>query len=202
MVTGADTYSIEIATDATFSTIIDSQSGLTDPTTIAAALLNDQTYYWHVRSHNAGGDSAWSPAWSFTTVPAIADVPTLAAPTNNATDIALDGALEWNMVTGADTYSIEIATDATFSTIIDSQSGLTDPTTIAVALLNNQTYYWHVRSHNAGGDSAWSPAWSFTTVPAIADVPTLAAPTNIATDIALDGALEWNDGHWRGYVFE
>ena len=150
------------------------------------------TYYWHVRSHNAGGDSAWSAAWSFTTVPAIADVPTLTAPTNTATDIALDGTLEWNMVTGADTYSIEIATDATFSTIIDSQSGLTDPTTIAVGLLNNQTYYWHVRSHNAGGDSAWSAAWSFTTVPAIADAPILTAPLDLSTDIALDGTLEWN----------
>ena len=145
-----------------------------------------------VRSHNAGGDSAWSAAWSFTTVPAIADVPILTAPINIATDIALDETLEWNMVTGADTYSLEIATDDTFSTIIDSQSGLTDPTTIAVGLLNNQTYYWHVRSHNAGGDSAWSAAWSFTTVPAIADVPTLTAPTNTATDIALDGTLEWN----------
>ena len=113
-----------------FTTIIDSQSGLTDPTTIAVGLLINQTYYWHVRSHNAGGDSAWSAVWSFTTVPAIADVPVLSAPSDLSTDIALDGALEWNMVTGADTYSIEIATDATFSTIIDSQSGLTDPTTI------------------------------------------------------------------------
>ena len=118
----------------------------------------------------------WSATWSFTTVPAIADVPTLTAPTNTATDIPLDGTLEWNMVTGADTYSIEIATDATFSTIIDSQSGLTDPTTIAAGLLNNQTYYWHVRSHNAGGDSAWSFPWSFTTVPAVADAPILTAP--------------------------
>ena len=47
-------------------------------------------------------------------------------------------ALKWNMVTGADTYSIEIATDATFSTIIDSQSGFTNPTTIAAGLLNNE----------------------------------------------------------------
>ena len=191
-VTGADSYQVQVSELSDFSTIVLDQSGITGITATLSGLSNSTTYYWRVLSHNAGGDSVWSAAWSFTTVPAIADVPTLTAPINTATDIPLDGTLEWNMVTGADTYSIEIATDATFSTIIDSQSGLTDPTTIAAGLLNNQTYYWHVRSHNAGGDSAWSAAWSFTTVPAIADIPTLTAPINTATDIALDGALEWN----------
>ena len=189
--TGADSYTVEIATDNTFNNVVDTQTGLTGTSATPSGLLNSTTYYWRVSAVNTGGSST-SEIWSFTTVPAIADVPTLTAPTNNATDIPLDGTLEWNMVTGADTYSIEIATDATFSTIIDSQSGLTDPTTIAVGLLNNQTYYWHVRSHNAGGDSDWSPAWSFTTVPAIANVPTLAAPTNNATDIALDESLSWS----------
>ena len=194
MVTGADTYSIEIATDATFSTIIDSQSGLTDLTTIAAGLLNNQTYYWHVRSHNAGGDSAWSGAWSFTTVPAIADAPVLATPLDLSIDIALDGTLEWNTATGADSYTVEIATDNTFNNVVDIQTGLTGTSATPSGLLNSTTYYWRVSAVNTGGSSI-SEIWSFTTVPAIADVPILSAPTDLSTDIALDGTLELEYGH-------
>ena len=175
-----------------FTNIIDSQSGLTGPTTIPAGLSNNVTYYWHVRSHNAGGDSAWSSTWSFTTVPAIADVPDLSAPLDLSTDVALDETLSWSAVSGAESYSLEVSDDMNFTNIIDSQSGLTDPTTIPAGLSNNVTYYWHVRSHNAGGDSAWSPAWSFTTVPAIADVPTLSAPLDLSTDVALNETLSWN----------
>ena len=189
--TGADSYTVEIATDNTFNNVVDTQTGLTGTSATPSGLLNSTTYYWRVSAVNAGGSST-SEIWSFTTVPAIADVPTLTAPTNNATDIPLDGTLKWNMVTGADAYSIEIASDATFSTIIDSQSSLTDPTTIPAGLSNSMTYYWRVLSHNAGGDSAWSSTWSFTTVPAIADAPILSAPSDLSTDIALDGILDWN----------
>ena len=101
---------------------------------------------------------------------------------------------------GAESYSLEVSDDMNFTNIIDSQSSLTDPTTIGVGLSNNVTYYWHVRSHNAGGDSAWSGAWSFTTVPAIADAPILTAPTNTATDIALDESLELDCCNWSRYL--
>ena len=189
--TGADSYTVEIATDNTFNNVVDTQTGLTGTSATPSGLLNSTTYYWRVSAVNTGGSST-SGIWSFTTVPAIADVPTLTAPSNNATDIALDESLSWSAVTGAESYSLEVSDDMNFTNIIDSQSGLTDPTTIPAGLLNNETYYWHVRSHNAGGDSAWSAAWSFTTVPAIADAPILSAPLDLSTDIALDETLSWN----------
>ena len=176
----------------TFTKIIDSQSGLTDPTTIAVGLLNNQTYYWHVRSHNAGGDSAWSAAWSFTTVPAIADVPTLAAPSDLSTDIALDGTLDWNAVTGADSYRLQVSELSDFSTTVLDQSGITGTTAGLSGLSNSITYYWRVLSHNAGGDSPWSSTWSFTTIPAIADAPVLSLPSDLSTDVALDEILSWD----------
>ena len=190
-VTGADSYRVQVSELSDFSTTVLDQSGITGTTATLSGLSNSTTYYWRVLSHNAGGDSAWSAAWSFTTVPAIADAPILSAPSDLSTDIALDGTLEWNATTGADSYTLEIATDNTFNNVVDTQTGLTGTSATPSGLLNSTTYYWRVSAVNTGGSST-SEIWSFTTVPAIADVPTLTAPTNNATDIPLDGTLEWN----------
>ena len=126
-------------------------------------MLNNPTYYWQVSFHNAGGSSTWSAIWSFTTVPAIADVPTLSAPLDLSTDVALNETLSWNAADGADTYSLEIATDNTFTNVVDTQTGLTGTTATPANLANNTTYYWRVLAHNSVGDSPWSTSWSFTT---------------------------------------
>ena len=190
--TGADTYQIQVSASIDFSTTVLDQSGITGTTTTLSGLSNSITYYWRVLSHNAGGDSPWSSTWSFTTIPAIADAPILTAPSDLSTDIALDEILSWDAVTGADSYRVQVSELSDFSTIVLDQSGITGTTATLSGLSNSTTYYWRVLSHNAGGDSAWSAAWSFTTVPAIADAPVLAAPSDLSTDIALDGTLEWN----------
>ena len=144
------------------------------------------------RSHNAGGDSAWSSTWSFTTVPAIADAPVLSAPSDLSTDVALNETLSWIAANGADSYQVQVSELSDFSTTVLDQNGITGTTATLSGLSNSITYYWRVLSHNAGGDSAWSSTWSFTTVPAIADVPTLSAPSDLSTDVALNETLSWN----------
>ena len=101
-------------------------------------------------------------------------------------------ALSWNAVTGADSYRVQVSELSDFSTTVLDQSGLTVTTAMLSGLSNNTTYYWRVLSQNAGGDSPWSSIWSFTTIPAIADVPILTAPSDLSTDIALDESLSWN----------
>ena len=83
----------------------------------------------------------------------IADAPVLAIPLDLSIDIALNDTLEWNAATGADSYTVEIATDNTFNNVVDTQTGLTGTSATPSGLLNSTTYYWRVSAVNTGGSS-------------------------------------------------
>jgi subtilisin family serine protease len=90
-------------------------------------------------------------------------VPTLSAPSNGATNIALRPTFQWNAATQATSYHIQVDDDPGFgSPIIDVDVNGTSytPTTN----LNATTvYYWRVRANNACGQGSYSTVFSFTT---------------------------------------
>ena len=70
----------------------------------------------------------------------------------------------WNSVSEASTYLIEIATDAGFSNIVDSQAGLENPAyTPASSLSETTLHYWRVTASNLCGSGSTSAVYSFTT---------------------------------------
>jgi len=88
-------------------------------------------------------------------------VPTLVSPSDNATDIN-NPILTWVNSDNTATYQLQIATDATFNTIvIDTQ--LTDNSYVFSAASNDTTYYWRVKASNSCGDSSFSTAYQFKT---------------------------------------
>ena len=93
--------------------------------------------------------------------------PNLSAPANGATGIATSPTLTWGTVSGPTTYGVQVATTSTFASIVANDLTLTVGTRTITGLVNNTTYYWRVNVKNAGGTSAWSNVWSFTTVPPI-----------------------------------
>lgn len=93
----------------------------------------------------------------------------LASPEDGATGQSLTPTLSWNASTGADTYSIAVATDPALTNIVDSASGIvtTNYTVTSGALSNNTTYYWGATATNITGSTSSLPfARSFVTVPA------------------------------------
>jgi hypothetical protein len=192
-VTGAATYRVQVSTASDFSTgIVADDSTLTAATKALSGLSNSTQYYWRVDAKNAGGTSAWSTAFSFTTVVAVSGVPVPTSPSNGATGVALAPALTWSTVTGAATYSVQVSTASDFSTgIVADDSTLTAATKALTGLANSTQYYWRVNAKNAGGTSVWSSVSSFTTIVAIPGVPTLTAPANNATGVALTPNLTW-----------
>src|SRR5690606_33567379 len=155
-------------------------------------LENETVYFWRVRSVNDGGVSEYSAHRSFTTIPAIAGVPTLLSPDDEATLVELDENLTWNAVDGALSYDVQVATDNTFENV--EAINVTEGTSYQLTgLENGTTYYWKVRSVNDGGVSEYSAHRSFTTIPAIAGVPTLVSPADEATLVELDENLTWNE---------
>lgn len=121
--------------------------------------------------------------------------PTLDSPGNDATSVSTSLTLDWNAVSDANSYRVQLATNSGFSSPIVDKNNLSQ-TQHSVSSLNYSTvYYWRVRAKNANGNSTWSDTWSFTTDdPPIAPPasPTLDSPEDDATSVSRDIALAWN----------
>lgn len=113
------------------------------------------------------GTAQDSPGHDMTIELAVTDgVPgavTLQSPLDASANVSTSPQLSWQATTDASSYSVEIATDAAFSNVIDSQSGLTSTSYDASGLAFNTTYYWRVTAANKCGVGQPSAPFSFTT---------------------------------------
>lgn len=196
-VSGASTYTLHVATDSAFSNVIINQSGLASSqySVSSGVLSNNTKYYWRVSATNAGGTSAYSTSFSFTTVVAAPSAPALTSPANNTAGVSLTPLFDWNDVSGASSYRIQISADSTFAATLKDTSGvLSSQYQLPGGILsNNVKYYWRVSATNAGGTSAYSTAFSFTTIVAAPSTPSLVVPVNNATGVPLAPLFDWND---------
>lgn len=128
--------------------------------------------------------------------------PALVSPVNNSIGQSLTPTLDWNDITGALTYEVQVSTDSLFGTTLVNQTGLTSSQyTIPSSVLSNFTkYYWRARGNN-GTPGPWSAVWHFRTILA---VPTLLLPVNNAIGVSLTPLLDWSDvagtGNYRVQV--
>jgi predicted small secreted protein len=190
--TGASTYRVQLSTNASFSDTLVDDSTLTLLTKAIGPLFTSATYFWRVNAKNAGGTSAWSSVWSFTTIPPAPAVPTLSSPANSATNQPLSTSLAWNAVSGASTYHVQMSTSAAFSDTVADDSTLTVPSKSIAPLSTSKTFYWRINAKNPGGTSAWSSVWSFTTIPPVAGAPVPLSPSNSAQNQLISLTLSWN----------
>ena len=111
--------------------------------------------------------------------------PTLVVPVDSATNQKVNVLLDWNPVSGADHYEIQIDTNAGFS----NPTGFTS-TYSAIGtneLLFGEFFNWRVRAIDASGDSsAWSASRVFETV----YMPTLLSPEDSAMTQAVSPTME------------
>ncbi|MGA9365007.1 MAG: T9SS type A sorting domain-containing protein [Bacteroidota bacterium] len=190
--TGAASYQLQVSTSSSFTTTVVNQSGITATSYAVSGLTNNTVYYWRVNATNAGGTSAYSTARNFTTIVAAPSTPTLSSPSTGATGVSITPTLSWNASTGAASYQLQVSTSSSFTTTIVNQSGITATFYAVSGLTNNTVYYWQVNATNAGGTSAYSSNWSFTTVVAAPSAPTLSSPSNGATGVSIAPTLSWN----------
>ncbi len=193
--TGATSYSLQVSTDPNFGTTVANQATITGTSYAVSGLLNSTKYYWRVNAANSGGTSAWSSAFSFTTVPPPPPAaPTLSSPANGATGISVTPSLIWNASTGATSYAVQVSTSSTTwsgTSLKIDQKGVTNPSYQASGFSASTKYYWRVNATGPGGTGAWSSVFSFTTA-ALPSVPNLSSPANNATGVTRPPTLTWN----------
>src|SRR4029079_14672482 len=115
-------------------------------------------------ARNAAGTTD-GPIWSFTTnTPVPLTDPTNPSPADTATGVAENAALTWS-ATGASSYDVAFAPSTAFGPLANGLTGAS----VAPTMAPGTTYTWRVTARNAAG-TATGPLWSFTTVPAPADL--------------------------------
>jgi len=172
-----------------------SQNVKNDTTIVSTSLtgLSDgTTYYYRLVATNANG-TTHSNEKSFTTLTKIADAPTLSSPADGATDVSLSPTLTWSSVTGATSYTVQIARDSTFTQNLQTFTS-TQTRTPLRGLSELVTYYWRVRGQNNASSSAYSSAWSFTTMTKSATVTVPDANFRAALVAAGYGITDNGDG--------
>ncbi len=116
-------------------------------------------------------DSTWSISSQVNDgYPYLKIFPTLVSPTNNSTNQELSLTLDWNSVTYATSYDIQLSTVITFATtIVNANTTSTDK---AVSGLSYETtYYWRARAISLADTSDWSEVWNFETGNNILNIP-------------------------------
>ena len=123
----------------------------------------------------------------FTQAPA---APTLVSPPNGALNVPQQATLTWNAAAQGASYTVQIATDAAFSNIVESAT--VSSTSYTTANLNSSTrYYWRVQSDNICGTGSYSATFNFTTVAAPGDCAP-GTTANILYDYGFEsGAAGW-----------
>ncbi|MEW5985478.1 MAG: choice-of-anchor Q domain-containing protein [Chloroflexota bacterium] len=90
---------------------------------------------------------------------------TLLSPADGATAVSRRPRFEWQAVSFADSYILEVAADAAFNHVLFS-APTSDLSRDSQQVLRPGTkYYWRVQAVNSCGGSLYSPVFSFTTDP-------------------------------------
>ncbi|MCE5208520.1 MAG: Ig-like domain-containing protein [Chloroflexi bacterium] len=155
-----DYYQLQVATDKSFTTLVieETISGITNSRFKPVDDLAANTkYFWRVRSFSkAGHFSAWSNGWSFKTAPL---PPVLTHPKEGGSAASLKPVFEWLDVPGALSYTIQVSTSSTFSSILFTKTLTANEFTSQVTLPAKRTIYWRVRTNGTYGSSLWSKSY-------------------------------------------
>jgi fibronectin type 3 domain-containing protein len=194
-VSGASSYTVYRATSATGTyRSIDASSAASYTNT---GLNAGTTYYYKVSTSGTDGESNQSAYTSAITAP---ETPTgVTSYTNSASSIMIS----WNSVTGASSYTVYRATSATGAYTAIGTSSTNSYTNTGLSA--NTTYYYKIKAHNEGGESALS---SETNTRTLILAPTGVTATAQSSSVirltwnAVSGASSYKVYQWVGYYSE
>ncbi len=124
------------------------------------ALNINTTYYWQVVSNNQCFSAA-GPVWSFTTESCvhIPRTPGNPSPADQAADISLNSALNWDDAGYAESYRVYFGATSPAPYVGQALTSAYD----AGVYSEGATYYWRIAAENTACGSVSGPEWSFST---------------------------------------
>lgn len=155
---GTVNYTVEDLDPSLNSIISTTSNTVTVSISNTGSLLDNSYFSLKSTPTNSTPSSKISGAIIVRPIPASAP---LLAPANNALTSDETPNLIWTPDTDTETYNVEIATDLSFTNIIQSSTGLTTNEYTATPLADETEYYWRIISVNSCGNNA-SEIFTFT----------------------------------------
>ena len=187
-VSTASIYDFQISIDETFP---DDQilfdTSLTNDRLRFEDMLNDQIYYWRLKSRNAFSDSSlWSEPFAFKTR---LSKPKLLLPLDETRNNELNITLSWTPGDEFDFYHVQVAEDSLFKNL-HTNTFAESNTASLLNLEKNKFYYWRINRQNSDGDSSsWSNRFGFKTK---LETPALLLPENNFSKFSFNTTFEWS----------
>lgn len=200
---GAVKYYIQASAFSNFSVlwINDSSSSISEFQVPGGVLAYNSLYYWRVKAKNEAGWGNFQaiPFRFFTLITPPQAPPALVTPANNSINVSLTPALDWIDINGALKYRVQISQSSGFGTTIadDSSLAVSQYSVSAGSLTYNTQYFWRASVKTASGWSAFSAAWSFTTLTAL-NPPLLLMPVNRDTGVSVTPLFTWSKVNTAG----
>ena len=196
----AQSYSLQIALDRNFTTIVVNDTGITGLSRLVGPLSGDTVYYWRVYAKNDAGISPFSSVWSFRTVTAPPAAVTLLSVADGASGVAANPILSWKAAVGATNYHLQVSRNVSFNDLVVDDTTITATSRQLSSLQTNTTYYWRVRGKNAGGYGSYSIIWSFTTISPLPLAVVLSSPADSTLGLSTSPVLRWTSATYAtGY---
>ena len=191
-VSGATSYRLDVSASQ-FADFVTGYNNLTVAGTSQAVtgLTAGGTYYVRVRAVNATGASDNSNTVTTFTVPN-------SVVANAATSISTTGlTANWNLVSGALTYYLDVATDNAFGSVLGSYNNLPvgGNFQIVTGLSSGTTYFYRVRASNVAGTTGNSNIITTVTLPVspTANAATVISATGFTANwTSVTGATQYN----------
>lgn len=179
---------------------------LTDTIYVTDKLRPLKEYTWNVVGINSSGDGNIANSYSFKTTDIVPDIPIIKLPINGDSLINSNVLLDWNRVSKANKYLIEISKD-NFESIYRSYNSSTSA--FRVELPFHNTYWWRVKAYNDDLEGEYSEISMFYLYPKPLTQPEIIIPTD-GDSIFIDGLenylnFKWNrvsgalKYHFKGY---
>ena len=160
-------FKIQRSTNAGATWILKDSVGANITAYTDSLLTQNTIYHYRIFAYNLYNNSSYSNVAFDTTfiyVP-LPSAPNLISPPNNSSGQSTTPLLDWDTVSAATNYKIQVSVDSLFtSPVYDSTGVVLSQVTVPAGRLNNNTsYFWRVRGRNNGGEGPWSVIWRFTT---------------------------------------
>lgn len=149
-------YKVQVDDNSDFSSpLLDTTTGTVSSYSLPMSSLTPNTkYYWRVASYNPYHQTA---GWTATRAFRIAvTAPVNLTPGGGTTIGTLTPTLNWDDVSGATSYTVQVSLSPTFGTLLKNVTVYTSDYTFTTSLPAGKTIYWRVRANAANGPSQWS----------------------------------------------
>jgi hypothetical protein len=193
-IAGGLKYRLQASAFSNFSSLWIDDSSLTvsEKQVNPGIFAYNSSYYWRVKARNSTGWGEYQTPFRFFTQENAP--PILSSPANGSSGIPLTALLDWNDVSGAAKFRVQVSGESAFGSLITDDSSITASQYQVPPglLLMGEMYYWRAAVKKNNLWSVFSSGWNFITVDSIPQSPQQVSPQSGSIQQYSNLAFTWN----------